>query len=63
LGSTIVPYFIPIIIRYAITFDSLIVWKIGIWGDGFRTVFDGFRQFGALSGGLRKHVVSHHAQI
>jgi hypothetical protein len=25
-----------------------------IWGDGLRTAFDGFRQFGAMSNGLRK---------
>jgi hypothetical protein len=31
--------------------------KIGDWGDGFGTAFDGFRQFGAFSGGLRKSVV------
>jgi hypothetical protein len=34
-----------------------------IGGDGFGTVFGGLRQFRALSGGLRKPVVSHHAQI
>jgi hypothetical protein len=28
-----------------------------IWGDGFGTVFGGFRQFGALSGGLWKPAV------
>jgi hypothetical protein len=39
------------------------VWKIGFWGDGFRTMLGGFRQFGALSDGLWKPVVSHHAQI
>jgi hypothetical protein len=32
-------------------------------GDGLGTMFSGFRQFGPLSGGLRKPVVSHHAQI
>jgi hypothetical protein len=31
---------------------SLLVWRIWIWGDGFGMVFGGFRQFGALSGGL-----------
>jgi hypothetical protein len=36
---------------------SLLVWRIGIWGDGFRIVFSGFWQFGAVSGGLWKHVV------
>jgi hypothetical protein len=34
-----------------------LVWRIGIWGDGIGTVFDGFRQFRALFGGLRKLVV------
>jgi hypothetical protein len=28
-----------------------------IWGDGFGTAFDGFRQFGAVSGGLQKVVI------
>jgi hypothetical protein len=31
-----------------------IILEIGIWGDGFGTVFGGFRQFGTLSGGLQK---------
>jgi hypothetical protein len=36
---------------------------MGIWGDEFGTMFHGFRQFGALSSGLQKPVVSHHTQI
>jgi hypothetical protein len=34
-----------------------IILEIRIWGDGFGTVFGGFRQFRALSSGLRKPVV------
>jgi hypothetical protein len=34
-----------------------------IWGDGFGTAFGGFRQFGAMSGGLRKACGRHHTQI
>jgi hypothetical protein len=34
-----------------------------IWGDGFGTAFGGFRQFGAMSGGLRKAFGRHHTQI
>jgi hypothetical protein len=30
LGSTIVLYFIPIVTQYAITFGSLLVWRIRI---------------------------------
>jgi hypothetical protein len=63
LGSTIVPYFKPIVTQHAITFGSLLEWRIGIWGDEFGTVFIGFRQFRALSAGLWKPVFSHHAQI
>jgi hypothetical protein len=37
--------------------------RIGIWGDGFGTVFGGLRQFRVLSSGLWKPVVRHHAQI
>jgi hypothetical protein len=36
---------------------SLLVSRIGIWGDGFGTTFGGFWQFEAMSGGLRKPVV------
>jgi hypothetical protein len=32
-------------------------------GNRFRTVFGGVRQFRALSAGLQKPVVTHHAQI
>jgi hypothetical protein len=35
----------------------LLVWRIGIWGDDFGTVFGGFQQFGALSSGLWKPMV------
>jgi hypothetical protein len=31
-----------------------LVWRIVIWGDRFGTMLVGFRQFGALSGGLQK---------
>jgi hypothetical protein len=34
-----------------------IIIEIRIWGDGFGTAFDRFRQFRALSGGLRKPMV------
>jgi hypothetical protein len=34
-----------------------------ICGDGFGTAFGGFRQFGAMSGGLRKACGRHHTQI
>jgi hypothetical protein len=34
-----------------------------IWGDGFGTTLGGFRQFGAMSGGLRKACGRHHTQI
>jgi hypothetical protein len=33
------------------------VWRIGICGDGFETVFGGLGQFRDLSGGLWKSVV------
>jgi hypothetical protein len=36
---------------------SLLVWRIGIWGDGFGTMFGGLKQFGALSGGLWKVII------
>jgi hypothetical protein len=32
----------------------LLVWRIRIWGDGFGTVFGGFRQFGGLSVAFEK---------
>jgi hypothetical protein len=41
----------------------LLVWRIGIWGYGNGTVFGGFQQFGALSSGLQKPIVSHRTQI
>jgi hypothetical protein len=34
-----------------------VILEIRIWGDGFGTAFGGLRQFGALSGGLRKPMV------
>jgi hypothetical protein len=34
-----------------------VILEIRIWGDGFGNAFSGFRQFGALSGGLWKPVV------
>jgi hypothetical protein len=36
---------------------SLLVWRIGIWGDRIGTAFGGFQQFRAISGGLQKSMV------
>jgi hypothetical protein len=36
---------------------------MGIRGDSFDTMFGGLQELRALSGGLQKHVVSHHTQI
>jgi hypothetical protein len=62
-GSTLVPLFYQCCDPVYYYLGSLLVWRIGIWGNGLRTVFGGFRWFGALFGGLWKPVVSHHAQI
>jgi hypothetical protein len=45
-----------------IFFDPISV-ENRIWGDEFGTVFGGFRQFRAMSGGLRKACGRHHTQI
>jgi hypothetical protein len=42
LGIIIVPYFIPVVTQYVITFSSLLVWRIGISDDGFVTMFGRF---------------------
>jgi hypothetical protein len=51
-GSIVVPLFMHIFVRYDITFGSLLVWRIGIWGDGFETTFGGLQQFRDWSVGL-----------
>jgi hypothetical protein len=60
LGSVLLPYFTMLSPGMLV---SLLAWRIVIWGNMFETMFGGFRRFKALSGGLRKSVVSHHAQI
>jgi hypothetical protein len=58
LGSTLVPLlFYPSCHLICYYLGSLLVWRIGIWGDRFGTVFGGLQQFGDLSGGLRKPMV------
>jgi hypothetical protein len=58
LGSIVVPlFFYPRCHPVYYYLGFLLVWRIGIWGDGFGTVFSGLQQFRALSGGLRKLVV------
>jgi hypothetical protein len=42
-SSAIVPLFIHIVSWYAITFGSLLVWRIMIRGDEFETAFGGLR--------------------
>jgi hypothetical protein len=63
LGSTLVPLFYPCCHPVCYFIDSLLVLRIGIWGNGIGTAFGGFQLFGALFGELQKPVVSHHAQI